>query len=238
MSPDPRPAAAPPSSPGVARAGGAGPAAVLWDLDGTVVDTEPFWDRANAELVAAHGGRWTRDDALAVVGSDLLDAAAYVRRECGVDLDPVEIVTTVIARVAEQMAGAPPWQPGVLALLAELRAAAVPSVLVTMSWRPLVDRVVELLPPGTFAATVAGDEVPRGKPHPDPYLAAAAAVGVEPSSCLAIEDSPTGIASARAAGCFVVGVPHLVDLPAADVDALVPTLDGVNLTTLRRLFAR
>jgi HAD superfamily hydrolase (TIGR01509 family) len=214
-----------------------GPAAVLWDMDGTLVDTEPYWYRAETDLVAAHGGRWTKADALAVVGFDLLDSAAYLQRVGGVDLPAVDIVNLMIDRVVEQMADDPPWQPGALDLLADLRAAGVPCVLVTMSWRRLAAAVGDLLPPGSFAATVVGDEVAQGKPHAEPYLAAAAAVGAAPRACLAIEDSPTGVASARAAGCFVVGVPHMVELPAGAVDAVVPTLEGLDAARLRRLYA-
>ena len=214
----------------------AGPAAVLWDMDGTLVDTEPYWMAAEMALVAAHGGRWTEDDARSVLGFDMLDSAAYIRRVGGVDLEPVDIVVQMTERVIEQMADRPPWQPGARELLAGLHEAGVPCALVTMSWRRLAGAVVDLLPPDTFAATVVGDEVPRGKPHPDPYLAAAEALGVDPAACVAIEDSPTGIAAARAAGCFVVGVPHIVPLPADEVDALVPTLAGVDVAALRRLF--
>jgi HAD superfamily hydrolase (TIGR01509 family) len=207
-------------------------------MDGTLVDTEPFWIRAESETVAAHGGTWTEADALAVVGSDLLESAAYLQRAGGVGLDAVDIVNTLMGRVIEQMADSPPWQPGAVELLAALRAEAVPCVLVTMSWRRLAGAVVDLLPPGTFAATVVGDEVARGKPHPDPYLEAARLLGVDPAACIAIEDSPTGARSARAAGCVVLGVPHVVDVPASAVDALTPSLAAIDVPTLRRLLRR
>lgn len=223
----PSPTAPAPTSPG--------PAAVLWDMDGTLVDTEPFWIRAEHELVDAHGGTWTEADAHELVGRDLLDSAAYIRRAGGVDMDPVDIVNAMMERVIEQMADDPPWQPGALDLLAALRAEGIPCVLVTMSWRRLAGAVVDLLPPGTFAHTVVGDEVSRGKPHPEPYLAAAQRLSVDPAACIAIEDSPTGAASARAAGCFVLGVPHVVDVPADTVDALVPSLAGVDVAALRTL---
>jgi HAD superfamily hydrolase (TIGR01509 family) len=215
-----------------------GLAAVLWDMDGTLVDTEPFWIRAESEMVAAHGGTWTEADALAVVGSDLLESADYLRRAGGVGLDAVDIVNTLMGRVIEQMADSPPWQPGAVELLAALRAEAVPCVLVTMSWRRLAGAVVDLLPLGTFAATVVGDEVARGKPHPDHYLEAARLLGVDPAACIAIEDSPTGARSARAAGCVVLGVPHVVDVPASAVDALTPSLAAIDVPTLRRLLRR
>src|SRR5918997_1005943 len=114
------------------------------------------------------GGTWTQADAASLVGRDLLDAAAEIREVGGVDIDPVDIVNMMMERVIELMAGEPPWQPGALDLLAALRAEGIPCVLVTMSWRRLAGAVVDLLPPGTFARVVVGDEVPRGKPHPDP----------------------------------------------------------------------
>lgn len=215
-----------------------GPAAVLWDMDGTLVDTEPFWIRAETELVAQHGGTWTQADAHALVGSDLLDSAAYIRRVGGVDMDPVDIVNLMMERVIDQMADDPPWQPGAVELLQALRGAGIPCVLVTMSWRRLAGAVVDLLPPGTFAHAVVGDEVDRGKPHPEPYLAAARLLDVDPAACIAIEDSPTGALSARAAGCVVLGVPHVVEVPADTVDALVPSLTDVDVPMLRGLVTR
>ncbi len=226
MATDRTPLPTPAPRPTGAAAPGArdGLAAVLWDMDGTLVDTEPFWIRAETELVTAHGGIWTQDDAHALVGLDLLDSAAYIRRVGGVDMAPAAIVELMMERVIEQMAAAPPWRPGALDLLAALGDAGIPSVLVTMSWRRLVGAVVDLLPAGSFAATVAGDEVERGKPHPEPYLAAADIVGVEPGACVAIEDSPTGARSARAAGCVVLGVPHVVEIPTDLVDASTASL--------------
>jgi HAD superfamily hydrolase (TIGR01509 family) len=212
-----------------------GLAAVLWDMDGTLVDTEPYWIRAEAELVASYGGTWTEADAHALVGLDLLDSAAYIRRIGGVDMAPAAIVEQMMEGVIEQMAASPPWRPGALDLLAALRNAGVPSVLVTMSWRRLVGAVLDLLPPSSFAATVAGDEVDRGKPHPEPYLAAADILGVEPAACVAIEDSPTGARSARAAGCKVLGVPHVVEIPEDLVDATAPSLTTVTVATLRAM---
>ncbi len=214
------------------------PAAVLWDMDGTLVDTEPFWMRAETELVTSHGGTWTQAHAETLVGMDLLVAAAEIRRVGGIDLDPVDIVNMMMERIIELMADEPPWQPGALDLLAGLRAEGIPCVLVTMSWRRLANAVVDLLPPGTFTDLVVGDEVPRGKPHPDPYLEAARRLGVDPRDCVAIEDSPIGAASARAAGCIVLGVPHAVDVPRSSVDALVPSLAGVDVAQLRRLTPR
>ena len=227
------PSATPAPSPRSATSEGL--AAVLWDMDGTLVDTEPFWIRAETELVAAHGGTWTDADAHELVGRDLLDSAAYLQRVGEVDMEPAASVELMMERVIEQMAASPPWRPGALDLLAALGAAGVPSVLVTMSWRRLVGAVVDLLPPGTFAATGAGDEVDRGKPHPEPYLAAADILGVPPTACVAIEDSPTGARSALAAGCKVLGVPHVVAIPADLTAARAASLTEVTVETLRSL---
>jgi beta-phosphoglucomutase-like phosphatase (HAD superfamily) len=105
-------------------------------------------------------------------------------------------------------------------------------VLVTMSWRRLADAVLAEAPPGVFVGSVTGDEVANGKPSPEPYLAAAAKVGVDPVDCLAIEDSPTGVASALAAGCRTVAVPHVVDVAARAGLTVLPTLAGVHLADL------
>jgi HAD superfamily hydrolase (TIGR01509 family) len=212
-----------------------GPAAVLWDMDGTLVDTEPYWIECEHELVAEFGGTWTDADAHSLVGFDLLDAAHELRTRGGVLLERVEIVERlldgVIARVADRL----PWRPGARELLAECAAAGVPCALVTMSWRRFADAVIASAPPGSFAVSVTGDEVSAGKPDPEPYAAAAAALGVDPADCVAIEDSPTGVASALAAGCATLGVPHVVELAATDGLTLVDSLVGVDLATLVRL---
>ena len=210
-------------------------AAVLWDMDGTLVDTEPYWIEAEHELVARHGGTWTEADAHSIVGFDLVDAGHELRQRGGVDLAPAEIAAWLLDRVIARVADGLPWRPGVPELLAECVAAGVPCAMVTMSWRPLADAVIAAAPSGSFAVSVTGDEVTNGKPGPEPYLAAAAALGVDPGSCVAIEDSPTGVASALAAGCVTLGVPHVVPVPPAVGLTLVDSLVGIDLAALRRL---
>jgi len=212
-------------------------AAVLWDMDGTLVDTEPYWIECEHELVARHGGTWTAADAHSIVGFDLLDAGRELRSRGGVPMEPDEIANWlldgVIARVADEL----PWRPGAPELLAECLAEGIPCAMVTMSWRSLADAVIAAAPPGSFAASITGDEVTNGKPDPEPYLAAAAALGVDPRSCVAIEDSPTGVASARAAGCATLGVPHVVPVAPAPGLTLLDSLAGVDLASLRRIHA-
>jgi HAD superfamily hydrolase (TIGR01509 family) len=211
------------------------PAAVLWDMDGTLVDTEPYWIDAERDIVAEHGGVWTDEDAHALVGNPLLVSAEYLRARGNVDLPAVEIVEQLLDRVVAAVRRRIPWRPGVRKLLDELTGEGVPCALVTMSWARLADAVTEQLPAGTFAAVVTGDRVRHGKPHPEPYLTAAALLGVRPGDCLAIEDSPTGTASASAAGVPVVAVPAVVPVPPGPGHVVVRTLEGHSAAELYAL---
>src|SRR3954447_21396468 len=208
------------------------PAAVLWDMDGTLVDTEPYWIECEFELVEAHGGTWSMDHAHAIVGSDLTESGRYIKEHGGVDLPIDEIVNRLMDGVIARVRRSVPWRAGARDLLAQLRAEKVPCALVTMSWRRLADAVVAELPRGSFAATIVGDEVRRGKPHPEPYLAAARALKVEPHECVALEDSPTGVRSATAAGCNVIAIPHIVQIPAKRGLRQVGSLTDLNVDNM------
>ncbi|GAB3450763.1 HAD family hydrolase [Phycicoccus ginsengisoli] len=212
------------------------PAAVFWDMDGTLVDTEPYWISAEHSIVEEAGGVWSDEYAHELVGNDLMVSARFIRDNSPVDLDPVEIVDRLLEGVIVQVREHVPWRPGALELLERLAAEAVPSALVTMSWRSLADAVVGALPEGTFAAVITGDEVEHGKPHPEPYLAAARALGVEPGECVAIEDSPTGVRSAVDAGVPTLAVPHIVPVPVIVGAVQVPSLRGLTPRDLRSVF--
>jgi HAD superfamily hydrolase (TIGR01509 family) len=205
------------------------PDAVLFDMDGTIVDTEPYWIASEFEVVEMHGGSWSMEHAKAVVGFDLLDAARYIATNGRIDVEPHTIVEMLLDRVVARLREAVPWRPGARELLAAVVAAGVPTALVTMSWRRFADEVVKCLPPGSFTVSVVGDEVSQGKPHPEPYLLAAAKLGVDPARCVAIEDSPTGVRSAVAAGCRVIAVPHVVAVPAGLAHVTVDSLAHVTL---------
>ncbi len=211
------------------------PAAVLWDMDGTLVDTEPYWIDVEFALVAEHGGAWSLEHALNLVGNDLLVSAEYIRQHGGVDLPAAEIVDLLLDGVIERINQQVPWRPGAVELLAELRTAQVPCGLVTMSYERFVAPVVEALPEGTFTTVVTGDKVMIGKPHPEPYLRAAAELGVRPEDCLAIEDSNTGAKSAVAAGCTVLVVPNHVPVLEGERRVFVETLIGVGAGQLGAL---
>ncbi len=202
-------------------------AAVLWDMDGTLVDTEPYWMEVEQELVESHGGVWTREHAMQLVGNELIESGRYIREHGGVDLPPEEIVEILLDGVVAHMEKAVPWQPGARELLESLRAAGVPCALVTMSYERFVAPLLAALPKGSFDVVVTGDRVTRGKPHPEPYLHAARLLGVDPRDCVAIEDSNTGARSAEAAGCLVLVVENHVPVAPGERRVFLPTLEGL-----------
>lgn len=212
------------------------PEAALWDMDGTLVDTEPYWIEAEQELVAAHGGTWTHEDALGCVGQPLLTSAGLLAA-AGVPWEPEKIVDHLQERVVAQVRARTPWRPGALRLLADLAAAGVPCALVTMSYRDLADPVVAATPPGSFAAVVTGEQVTRGKPHPEPYLLGAERLGVDVTACVAIEDSHVGIASALASGAATLGVEAVLPVAARPGLSRAASLEQVDLDLLARLRA-
>lgn len=214
------------------------PAAVLWDMDGTIVDTEPYWIEAEYAVAERWGGTWSDEHALALVGNDLLVSGAYIREHAGIDRTPRQIVDELLDGVVARVRVEVPWRPGARELLAETAAAGVPRALVTMSWRRFVDPVLDALPEGSFDTVVTGDMVDDGKPHPEAYLLAARALGVDPVDCVAIEDSATGAASAAAAGCTVVVVPHHVPVQTDDRLVLRESLAGLRLADLAAAHAQ
>jgi HAD superfamily hydrolase (TIGR01509 family) len=208
------------------------PAAVLWDMDGTLVDSEPYWIEEETALVRSFGGLWSHKHALTLVGQSLPVSGAYIVEHTPVILTPEQVVDRLVDGVGRRLRECVPWRPGALELLTELRSAGVARALVTMSYRRLTDQLEAALPPGTFDAVVAGDEVARGKPHPDPYLDAAAALGVDPLDCVAIEDSEAGARSAVAAGVPTIVVPNVKPVPDIRGAAQLPTLRGLRVGDL------
>ena len=211
------------------------PAAVLWDMDGTLVDTEPYWIATEYAMAKKYGGTWSEEHALNLVGNALLESGVYIRVHMGIDLTPQEIVDELLDGVVERVRESVPWRPGARELLADLRANDVPCALVTMSWQRFVAPILEHLPPDTFATIVTGDRVEFGKPHPEPYLTAAKELGVAPEVCVAIEDSNTGAKSGVAAGCVVLCVPNHVPILEGERRVFRDTLVGITTADLAEL---
>lgn len=210
--------------------------AVLWDMDGTLIDSEPLWIRAELAMLDRFGIRMSAETHRRLIGSGLWDAAEHFR-ELGVPMPVDEIVAEWVAGVADDLRTGPvQWRPGAVALLDSLNAAGIPCALVTMSVRSLAESVAAMLPDDSFQVIIAGDEVVEPKPHPEPYLRGAAALGVSISSCLAFEDSPTGLRSAYAAGAVAVGIPNLLDLRSTPAHRLLETLEGLDAHSLHELF--
>jgi len=211
------------------------PKAVLFDMDGTLVETEPYWIEAEYHLAAKYGGTWSDEHALELVGADLLDSGRYIREHMGIALEPAEIVKELLDEVIRHVERAVPWRPGAVELLTHLNEAGVPCALVTMSYRSFAAPILTGLPEDTFAVVVTGDAVSQGKPHPEPYLKAAAQLGFDAVDCLAVEDSNTGARSAEAAGCTVLCVPNHVPILDGKRRVFRDSLVGLTLTDLSSL---
>jgi HAD superfamily hydrolase (TIGR01509 family) len=208
-------------------------------MDGTIVDTEPYWIAAEHALVEAHGGTWSHQQAMQLVGQSLTFSAGLLQ-QAGVRMEIREIIDTLTAQVISRVQQQVPWRPGARELLEDLHQAGIRCALVTMSEGPLARQVVDSLPRQYFEFLVTGDTVTQGKPHPEAYLTAVERLqednpelGIE--HCVALEDSAPGVAAAVASGVATVAVPHIVPLPHDTRYTLWESLAGRSLTDLEAL---
>ncbi|MEU1895370.1 HAD family hydrolase [Streptomyces pristinaespiralis] len=211
--------------------------AVFLDMDGTLVDTEGFWWDAEVEVFADLGHRLDEAWRDVVVGGPMTRSAGYLIEATGADIGLAELTVLLNDKFEERISRGVPLMPGAARLLAELAAHNVPTALVSASHRRIIDRVLASLGPQHFALSVAGDEVPRTKPHPDPYLLAAQGLGADPTRCAVVEDTATGVASAEAAGCRVVAVPSVAPIQPAGGRVVVRSLEEVDVIFLRTLIS-
>ncbi|MFT3662361.1 MAG: HAD family phosphatase [Gordonia sp. (in: high G+C Gram-positive bacteria)] len=216
------------------------PAAVLWDMDGTLLDTEPIWDVGMIELARRHGIEMTEELRLATLGNNatdaltkVFDAAAVPESERDFAGEEAWMVQLVVQLFAREL----PWRPGAREALDLVAAAGIPMLLVTNTQREIAEIPIATLGAQRFTATVCGDEVPVGKPAPDIYLRAAELAGAAPRDCLAIEDSPTGAAAALAAEIPNLVVPSQVPVTPAAGRVFRETLTGLTLDGIVDLFA-
>jgi HAD superfamily hydrolase (TIGR01509 family) len=212
------------------------PKAVLWDMDGTLVDSEPFWLLSESALAEDYGKVWTQENGNELIGKSLYDSSAILKDRFDIkDLSAQQIVDRLTDSVLSKLQHSLPWRPGALELLMELKQAGVKTALVTMSMRRMALAVAEAIPFQAFDVVVAGDDVTFGKPHPEPYQKAAALLGFEPAECIAIEDSVTGLRSAEAAGCLPLGIVNLMPLEQTGTRVIRHSLTEMNLDALRGL---
>jgi HAD superfamily hydrolase (TIGR01509 family) len=204
-------------------------AAVLWDLDGTIVDSEDYWISAEVALANEHGATWTHEDGLWQVGQGLpVTAQAMIDR--GVDLSIPDVIDYLAKSVLASLQSAIPWRPGAVALLQDIARANIPQALVTMSVTPIATFIANSIPGVHFDCVISGDTAHKQKPDPAPYLQAVESLSVQASNCVAFEDSPSGITSASLAGTFVIGVRHLVSIEDSPARVLWDSLSGMNFS--------
>jgi len=190
------------------------PAAILFDHDGTLVDTEPVWAAAKVALAAEFGGTWTEQDTLDCLGLSMKFTLDRLR-ERGVDLPDEQINEHLVAKVREALAHQQvEFLPGIERFLTQVRDAQIPAAIVTNATTSIAQRTADAAPEGTFSVIIGNDETTHPKPDPQPYLLAAQRLGVESSRCVALEDSPSGVRSATAAGMKVIVVPGELEVPA------------------------
>ena len=213
--------------------------AVLFDMDGTLVDSEKLWDIAIQRLYERFGGVLTPEVRLSTVGGSAEGVMRIVYTDLGMDLDPDHMAATAdwLHEVTGDLFEAGlPWCDGARELLEAVTAAGVPMALVTNTRRALTERALDSIGRHYFTASVCGDEVPRGKPAPDPYRRAAELLGMAPRDCLAVEDSVTGAASAEDAGCPVLVVPNDIEVPLTARRRRVDSLAGMGVLGLRDIY--
>jgi HAD superfamily hydrolase (TIGR01509 family) len=212
------------------------PAAVLWDMDGTLIDSEPYWMKSEGAFAKANNSPWSEQDGLNLVGMSLYDSSKIIKEKVGSDLEPEQIIEKLTDEVTAQLKNEILWRPGAKELLMLLRKKKIKTALVTMSMHRMAKQVADSLGFEGFDVIVAGDDVLHGKPHPEAYLKAAELLGVKPEDCVAFEDSISGLRSAEAAGTKAVGIKNIVEIPAQPGRILWPTLEGVSLSDLRSMF--
>ncbi|MDF2826058.1 MAG: Phosphorylated carbohydrates phosphatase [Mycobacterium sp.] len=214
--------------------------AVLWDMDGTLVDSEKLWDISMQALYERMGGVMSPEVRESTVGGSAQGVMRIVYDDLGLEHDAAamtESIDWLHVKTGELFAAGLPWQDGAHELLEALLAAEVPMALVTNTRRDLAEQALNSIGRQFFTVTVCGDEVEQGKPAPDPYLRAAELLGLDPAHCLAVEDSVTGTLSAETAGCPVLVVPNDVEVPSSPRRTHVSSLTDLTVDDLRAIHA-
>ena len=210
--------------------------AVLFDMDGTLINSEPYWLIAETELMSRYGHKWSDEDQAYCLGGPLPKVGAYMSKLSEGASDPLYFETELVRLVAEQFKSGLEFVPGARDLVTDLYESKVPLALVSASPRLLVDCALSLLPAGTFASSISNQDVKISKPDPESYLLAADHLGVEIKQSVVLEDSRTGIDAGLASGAIVIGIPHLITYPPNPRLHLLPNLVGVSVCDIREIF--
>jgi HAD superfamily hydrolase (TIGR01509 family) len=209
--------------------------AVLFDMDGLLVDTEPLWFEIESEVMARLGGDWSQADQAKLVGGSLQTTLDYLLGKATRPVSRERLARWMLDGMVSRLnRSSVTLRPGAFDLLAEVTVAGAPYALVTSSERVIMDAVLR----GTgleFPVTVCAEDVTRIKPDPEPYLLATKLLGVDPASSVVLEDSPNGVVAAEAAGCRVIAVPNVAPVPPAPGRVIVDSLTAVSLGMLREL---
>ena len=201
-------------------------------MDGTLIDSEPYWLDAEIALVQSFGGHWTQEQGLTLVGSGLWDSAAALQH-AGVDLELREIIDRLSADVRARLIEHVPWRPGAREMIASMLDAGIPTALVTMSFREnaltISEAISREIGREAFSVVVAGDDVTEPKPNPEPYLTAADHLGIDIAHAVAFEDSVFGAASAYSAGALTIGIPLHIEIPDSYIHVRWDSMEGKTL---------
>lgn len=215
-------------------------AAVLWDMDGTLIDSEPIWIQQEYELMASLGVTWSEQDAIHCVGGPMTRVDAYMRSKLDESTQqlfpPMALTEQLLLRMADQMNQGVDFAPGAEGLLKEFKALGIKQGLVSASSRRLVDAAIGSIGEDYFEVTISDNDVEKSKPSSEGYLKAAARIGVEIEECLILEDSITGITAAIDSGAYVIGIPHVAKLPSGPKVIHVTSLENTSVASILENF--
>lgn len=209
------------------------PQALLIDMDGTLVDSEPYWEDAKIRLATRHGIPFTAEDAAPLVGRSMM-VTVEALKAAGVPLSDEEVLSALVDEVAMRVGEGIPWIDGAPEFLQRMADAGIPCALVTQAWEPVARQIVKASN-GVLQVLVSGGDVSHPKPHPEPYLLGAERLGVDPTRCVAMEDSPAGVASAEAAGAQVIVMPGMHPVEDSPNRHPVESLQEIDTALLERV---
>ena len=211
--------------------------AVLWDMDGTLIDSEPLWIEEEYRLMQSLGAEWNDEDARHCIGGPLVRVDEYMRTKLPGQFKPLELTEMLTARMIERFLQPIPFATGAAELLHELHRHDVPMALVSASPGAMVRGALASIPHGIFRAVISNDDVSRPKPDPEGYIKAASDLGIDIRRSIVLEDSITGVTAAMQAGAFVLGIAHAQELPSGPRIHHRKSLEGITPHHLTEFFA-